>query len=161
MAVKTRDKLTRIAHITIKIAIQSGPVNTAITASKLARAACPEGNECGSVLRYTAPQSPGGRRRRTVNLITMTTTARPRMAAIKNAAIGRRDGNNINEMNKPANQNQESPEWAKKVTSFHHGDSPWSIRTIFEILVSIASIFSNIIGSVVGGSPLNRARVYR
>ena len=42
---------TNGAHRIITIASQAGPSASASTASIAARAACPEGNECGSVLR--------------------------------------------------------------------------------------------------------------
>ncbi len=108
------------------------------TAIKAARAACPEGKECGSVRRYIAPHSPGGLFRLTMNLISATIPASPsrdrsRISSVFLHCVGPKNHNSPI----PPNHTHESPEWAK-MTAVARRKPGLSSRLI--LLVNSASI---------------------
>lgn len=90
-------------------------MENAISASMAVLAACPDGKEWGSVLRYMAPHFPSGRWRLTENLTARTNTARTTDPAAMSADIWcHKPSVSSQMMNNPKRMNQESPEWAMK-----------------------------------------------
>jgi hypothetical protein len=87
-----------------------------------ARAACPEGNECGSLFRYMLPQRPSGLRRRMANLRAMTQAASTEIdTSMMMAHCFQNEAPAHHRTIIAAPQNHESPECAKTAAALRNG----------------------------------------